>query len=130
MSRREIKHRFALVAIGVAIVVGAIVAGVYANYRQQREIKNTQSALTTSVTNLLRRDCSLVFSTAGVFADFVKREVQLREDRARGPASNAIRQFDRAVIDYWRNTTVPRVEQIYKAKCGAIKLKTNGGENK
>jgi hypothetical protein len=118
VSAQEITHRFRLVLLGCLVFAVFAAAGATVNYYQQRAIKDTQDRLARNTALLLHRDCSLVVATANVFTDFIRKEIALRYVRAHDPnASNAVRAFDQAEVDYWTHHTLPTLTKVYEVHC-------------
>jgi hypothetical protein len=117
----EVKHVFRLVLLGCLTLALFASIGVSINYYQQRAIKNTQDSLKRNTLVLLKRDCTLVVSTAHVFTDFIKKEIALRIIRAHDPqASKPVREFDAAEVTYWLQHTLPALNRVYLAHCSGI----------
>jgi hypothetical protein len=118
MAEKEVRRRFRLVAIGYMIFAAFVVAGVWINYAQTQDIKRNAEAIKLTTKKLFARDCRVVVSTAGVFVDFIKEEIRLREVRAKDPnASKAVRAFDRAEVNYWKKRTLPEIAQVFRINC-------------
>jgi hypothetical protein len=119
VTEHEIRRRFRLALAGYLVLAAACIAGIAVNYEQQRQIRSSQKRLTATVTLLVRRDCLVVTRTAGVFVDFIRKEIALRAARSRDPrASPAVRAFDRAEVDYWQHSTLPELAQAFEVNCG------------
>lgn len=122
MSEREIRHRFRLVALGYCIFAAFVVTGSFINYYQTQDIKHTQEQLRDTASFLIQRDCNVVFSTARVFVDFIKKEIALREIRESQPrVPHSIREFDKAEVYYWIHMTLPQLGKVFSIHCERIR---------
>jgi len=118
-------RRFRLVLYSYIVFATAVVVGVWVNYAQQQEIKNTQAAIVRSTTALVRRDCAVVASTATVFVDFIRKEIELRAVRGQDPkVSAAVRAFDQAEVEFWTKVTLPALARVYASHCDELKVGT------
>jgi hypothetical protein len=107
MSRREILHRLRLVTIAYVVIAITLVIGIGVDWRQTQDIKDQQ--ITT---------CDIVTSTAGVFVDFIKKEIALRTLRESRPnVPGYVERFDEAEIRYWKEHTLPMLRNVLKQHC-------------
>jgi len=114
VQRDEIIRRFRLVTLAYLVIGATLVIGLAIDYQQAQDLQHNTHAL-------LVRDCDLVVSTANVFTDFIRKEIQLRELRSgEAKVSTAVRLFDEAEIREWTHNTLPALKQVYAVKCAAL----------